>query len=367
MFELLIITCLPSALLTIELIYFLFKGKRLYHKYLIKVLEVIGMLVFPFLYLYCFDMTENDCCTESAAFSPDHRLTVYFFLGLFIVVYFYTTYDDEFTSPIVEVLKNGVLLFAFAFNVVIGMHVGEIIWMVGNVTVAVLIIFSLIDNHRKFLNNHTIDRYVPLTKVEKWAWRILNINLFVRIPLLLIAAMPVLLLLMAFLLLFGQKPDSIVRAFTDTYKHGFSQLDYMCDNVSCGGHFLCSVAANGHKSVVKPIRYGSRHGHTIMCNRQLLVANAFEELIEDRLPKFHKVIRSQYDKVGDAIHRHYYVFNQKIIADTIYVLMKPLEYVFIFTLYLFDKKPENRIALQYIKVEDKKKINEELKKIGESI
>jgi hypothetical protein len=162
------------------------------------------------------------------------------------------------------------------------------------------------------------------------------------------------------LLLFGQKPDSIVKAFTDTYKHGFSQLDYMCDNVQCGGHFLCSVAANGHKDIVKPVRYGERGGGKIICNRQLLIANAFEEIIEQKLPKFHKIIRGNYNKVGNLIHRYYGIFNNKYVADVVYIFMKPLELFFLITIYLIDQKPENRIAVQYLSKSDRNNIKGQL-------
>lgn len=41
--------------------------------------------------------------------------------------------------------------------------------------------------------------------------------------------------------------------------------------------------------------------------------------------------------------------------------MKPLEIIFVFILYCFDNKPENRIAQQYLKIEDRKEINRKLK------
>lgn len=173
----------------------------------------------------------------------------------------------------------------------------------------------------------------------------------------LLRQVPILTIITSVLLLFGQKPDSIVRAFTDTYHHGLSQLDYLCDNVDCGGHYLCSVAANGHKQIVCPIRYGERNGNKIICNRQLLIANAFEELIAQRLPRMHKVIRRQYNKVGNAIHKHYHLFNNKFISDLIYILMKPLELLFLFALYLFDTKPETRIAMQYLSKSDRQAID----------
>ncbi|GAO42672.1 hypothetical protein FPE01S_01_16870 [Flavihumibacter petaseus NBRC 106054] len=155
------------------------------------------------------------------------------------------------------------------------------------------------------------------------------------------------------LLLFGQQPDSFIRAFTDTYKHGLSQWDYQCDNVECGGHYLCSVAAKGHPGIVKPVRRGVRNGNPILCNRQLLISNAFEELIQEKLPFLHRPIRHHYNKVGDVIHRYYGIFNIRVVADIVYILMKPLEWLFLLTLYTFDRKPENRIARQYLSRKDR--------------
>jgi hypothetical protein len=83
------------------------------------------------------------------------------------------------------------------------------------------------------------------------------------------------------------------------------------------------------------------------------VSNAFEELLEERLPGIHRLIRRNYNKVGNVIHRYYYLFEIKLISDIIYILMKPLEWVFLLVLYMFDTKPENRIAIQYISKEDR--------------
>ncbi|MEZ4920438.1 MAG: DUF6688 family protein [Saprospiraceae bacterium] len=58
------------------------------------------------------------------------------------------------------------------------------------------------------------------------------------------------------------------------------------------------------------------------------------------------------------MHRHYHVFNNKYVADLVYILMKPLEFFFILTLYTFDTKPENRIAQQYLSWQDRERILE---------
>lgn len=38
------------------------------------------------------------------------------------------------------------------------------------------------------------------------------------------------------------------------------------------------------------------------------------------------------------------------VADIIYLLMKPLEWFFVMVIYLVDKKPEDRIAVQYLPI-----------------
>lgn len=110
------------------------------------------------------------------------------------------------------------------------------------------------------------------------------------------------------------------------------------------GHYLCTIAAVGHAKLVKPLRYGVRHGTLILVNRQLLVANAFENLIEERVPRFHSFVRGIYDRFGIPLYR---LIENVWLSDAVYILMKPLEYFFLICLYLLDEQPEKRIKLQY--------------------
>lgn len=158
-----------------------------------------------------------------------------------------------------------------------------------------------------------------------------------------ITSLPLLGVIIIILLIFGQEPDSIIKAWTETADWTFSQK-IPPESLEPNGHYLCTVAARGHKKVVKPIRIGNRHGKPIVINRQLCIANAFEQLIQEKFPTFHRIIRKIYDEVGYPISKH---INSKYSADLVYFLMKPLEWIFIFILYTFDQKPENRIAIQY--------------------
>ncbi len=366
MFAVIAFFIIPLLLVLLDFVVYLFNGKRLLSKegrYLgiVRVLDWVFIIAYPLVYFFLIDGTKNDCCQESATFSPEHRLTIYILILISIGAYLYSSLKKGIASPVMEVLVNAVLLGGIILNVFICIQIHPLFAMVGNLPIIILFSFQLVKNHNVFIQTNEDNINSKNHFWEKIAWKILCLNLLYKIPVLLIICLPVIVVISSLLLLFGQKPDSLIRAFTDTYKHGFSQLDYECANVECGGHFLCSVAANGHKYIVKPVRYGERGGNKIICNRQLLVANAFEELIEQNFPLVHKAVRSRYNKVGSFIHRHYHVFNNKLVSDIIFILMKPLELLFTIVLYTFDRNPENRIARQYLSVSDREKINGMLK------
>ena len=154
---------------------------------------------------------------------------------------------------------------------------------------------------------------------------------------------PLLGIMIAVLMLFGQAPDSVIKAWTETSDWNLSQRVSL-QNIYYDEHYLCTVAAGGHEKVVKPLRLGVRHGHEVIVNRQLCVANAFEQILEERTPRFHHVVRSFYDTYGFPVAK---LIRSKYVADFIYIWMKPLEWMFLFVIYICDVHPENRIALQY--------------------
>ncbi len=160
-----------------------------------------------------------------------------------------------------------------------------------------------------------------------------------------LVALPTLALVVLILMLFGQQPDSMIKAWTNTADWAFSQK-IPPQNLIIDEHYLCTVAAGGHEKVVKPQRMGVRHGHPVVVNRQLCIANAFEQVLEEKTPRFHRFLRRNYDRYGYPFAKH---IKKKWAMDLIYYLMKPLEWLFLLVLYLVDRKPENRIAMQYIK------------------
>jgi hypothetical protein len=280
-----------------------------------------------------------------------------------MTAYLYSTYRKQLASPIVEVVTNCFLLIGLALNILVAIHLstedGLFFWLPGNVPIILLLLLVLVKNQKILMEYLQQQEMEHQGLVQKIALRLLLLPPVFKMPLLLLLSVPLTIMVVLLLLLVGQQPNSMIRAFTDTYRQGFSTLDYMCDNVDCGGHYLCSVAAKGHRGIVKPKRLGERNGGIIICNRQLLIANAFEELLEEYAPSLHCFIRKHYNKVGNLIHRYYYVFNKPLVSDVIYILMKPLEWLFLLVLYTLDKNPENRIAVQYLNKADRNKLKQQ--------
>lgn len=141
----------------------------------------------------------------------------------------------------------------------------------------------------------------------------------------------------------GKGFNGSVKAFTDTADWTFSK-QIPPPPIEYSGHYLCTVAAGGHKKIVKPLRLGTRRNATIVVNRQLCIANAFEEKIQEISPKFHKFIRGVYDNYGFPLST---LITTPLKADIVYILMKPLEWIFLIFLYMTDVNPEKRIGRQY--------------------
>ncbi len=358
MFYLIILLIIiPGIIVLIDFFIYIISDKRILKRIFKLIVNIFVVVLIPLFYLLISDFgLDNDCCSDSAVFSPNHRLTIYIWISISIITFFYSTYRKQSSSPIIEILTNCFLLIGIVFNIVLAFHIELWLWAIGNLPVTLLFITVLIENQKKIIKLSDTDSFKTNSFLTRLASKILLLSPWLKFPILILLCLPIIVIISSILILFGQKPDSIIRAFTDTYKHGLSELDYMCENVECGGHYLTSVAANGHKIVVKPKRLGIRNNALIICNRQLLVSNAFEELIAEKTPKLHRFIRKNYNKVGNVIHKYYYLFENKFLSDLIYILMKPFELIFIITLYLFDKKPENRIARQYIPSKEKIKL-----------
>jgi hypothetical protein len=134
-----------------------------------------------------------------------------------------------------------------------------------------------------------------------------------------------------------------VLALTQTCTHTFSTMSVHVIQRDC--HYLCTVAARGHTWLVQPERMGVRNGTPIVVNRQLALANAFEDLLHQRWPRFGRMCRRIYDRVGLPISRY---ITSPWMSDLVYLAMKPAEWLFYAVLLLLDQdNPEKRIDRMY--------------------
>ena len=141
-----------------------------------------------------------------------------------------------------------------------------------------------------------------------------------------------------------RRPGAALEVFTDTCGHALSRLP-IAHVVVSDCHYLCTVAARGTPSLVRPERLGRRNGHPILVNRQLAVANAFEDLLHARWPRFGRAARATYDRLGLPVSRY---ITRTWMADAVFVAMKPFEWAFYATLLLLDRDdPEARIDRMY--------------------
>lgn len=211
----------------------------------------------------------------------------------------------------------------------------DICWIGMLVRTMLLVIKTWGDNEyiEKVENSNTKYKKLKLLIANSNNWPIVG----------LIAMIPLLGIIIAFLVLFGQEPDAIIKAWTNTSDWVLSQQTSL-PNLVVDEHYLCTVAAGGHEKIVKPQRKGIRHGHEVVVNRQLCIANAFEDVIMEKTPTFHRYLRGFYDKYGFPVAR---LIKTKGVADVVYFIMKPLEWIFLIVLYMVDVNPENRIAVQY--------------------
>lgn len=289
--------------------------------------------------------------TVHQSISSQSTISIFIILFLGIISFFILKYFSKKLSPILYVLCSSILILNVIFTIIYIIHVWKhlsgfniLVLLFGLITLNLFYLNELrtslnlyIENE---LNSDRIYKNKLIFTLRKFTLNFRNIAITWAIFL-----FPLVLIIQLICILFGQSPTSIIDAFLHTSDYNFSTVPAPDPIIlEYDGHYLCTVSVKGHKKLVKPLRYGIRHGHKIIVNRQLLIANAFENILEQYTPKLHKIIRNFYDKYGYPLSKH---INTKLSADIVYILMKPLEWIFLFILYTVDKNPEDRINIQY--------------------
>ena len=315
-------------------------------------------------------MKPSDMSSLHAPLSREHILTILVLFVVGMVSYFFLKTREQKAAPLAKVLAMAGVYLGIAVNLLFiiqlfgvtadneifmnALPFDVLLMMLVPVNYIILAVVQLLrtvrEQSRRFAAEERGELFEEESSMEPYKSQFLNdcSRVLARSRrwalYALLLTLPLLCVIVVILLLCGQKPDSAIRAFTETSDWTLS-TKISPPEVMVDAHYLCTVALRGHEKLVRPTRMGLRRGERIVVNRQLCVANAFEQLLEERTPRFHRAVRKFYDTYGYPISRH---IRTPLAADIVYLIMKPLEWLFVAVLYLFDEKPENRIASQYL-------------------
>jgi hypothetical protein len=338
------------------------------HKKKLSSFPLIGTSIFLFIYvisIFLFGVTYffNDFRSfyisivyHESAYTPlafSHSLTFYTFVFLSIYANFKLWIKGRNQPPLLTVIYTNLVLYGLVLCILLLFQIEHykdgfldneheyryelMIAPLLHIIFSVFVLFSLIKNeqilatHRSF-KNKTLEKLNSI--IAKSTYLSFWIFLFF---------IPIFILITLILIVFGQEYDSLVKVFTNTTTWYFSQKSHP-PYLQNEGHYLCTVAACGSPKVVKPILIGERHGNKIIVNRQLQIANAFEEIIMVKYPKTHQFIRKNYDKYGYPISKD---INTESRSNLVYICMKPFEWLFLIFIYLTHLNPEHIIKKQY--------------------
>ena len=324
-----------------------------------KVIEFLSIALgglYTFLYLCGLKNVEFTATFDAQLYdaqmhppiSADQHIAFFITLGVVFIGYvLLIAFDAAACPPLVTVISLSAMYFGAVMCIIFTVQVIKEAWLaavfpINFVIIVIKMALIKVQEYKKrevFLYKNRFIAFLDRTLRESMGLPLLAV----------IFLAPLLGIIVLILTLFNQQPDSLILLFTETSEWQLSTGTAPPNIVNPSGHYLCTVAANGHKNVVKPLRYGKRHSGRIVVNRQLLVANAFEQILEEKIPRVHKVIRNFYDKHGFPLSKY---ITTKLAADIVYIIMKPLEWFFVAFIYLFDSDPESRIAKQYLGTND---------------
>ncbi len=123
------------------------------------IVQIWTVVFVPICFLLLMDVSnENDCCSDIAIFSPNHRFLIYVLIGVSMFAYVISVFRKKILPPIQELFLHAFLILGLLINILLCKHLttieeGPIWWVVGNIPIILLILISISDN-QKFLKTH---------------------------------------------------------------------------------------------------------------------------------------------------------------------------------------------------------------------
>lgn len=338
----------------------------------VQLLEILVLGILPAWGLLYNHLASGSCvtnaCDSPALFRPFAEPEIFALLGghaLACLAYVVSRVHERPLSALAECLVAGLMLFAIPLEILVEIQLGP--WLLGGVALApvllpaigpaITVILFVVELRsrlrRRGLEAAERERArleekaeadlayrAPVAEPLPPVWARVDRTILARA----LALSPALVGLYAVIhSAWLGNPASALQVVTRTCDYTLSQLQVVVLPADC--HYLCTVAARGHAGLVKPLRVGRRGGIPIVVNRQLALANAFEDLLHERWPRFGRFARKVYDRLGWPLSRR---IQSRWASDLVYLAMKPAEWIFYLSLLILDRKPpEERIDRMY--------------------
>ena len=173
---------ISAVFVLVNFIFFLYRGKPKTNRTLWTVIKISTVVILPTLFLLFIDYREkNDCCTDSAAFSPEHRVGIYFLIFACIVSFLISIFRKQLFTPIAELVMNLFMLLGLVINLLLCFHLttndsGSLWWIFGNLPIIMILLMELSKNNlllHEFLTKNAIK---PNGIINKFSFSIFKLR-----------------------------------------------------------------------------------------------------------------------------------------------------------------------------------------------
>ena len=140
-----LLTIISAIFILVNFIAYLTKGRVLTRNKPWTVIQIWTVVILPTLFLSFMDLSnKNDCCTDSAIFSPGHRIGIYILIILYTIAFIVNVFRKNILTPIAELFLNTFLILGLILNLIFCKHFttieeGYIWWLFGNVPIVMLL------------------------------------------------------------------------------------------------------------------------------------------------------------------------------------------------------------------------------------
>src|SRR4030095_15703272 len=189
-----VVFTLSAIWIFVEAINYFVTGK-FFSAALFRMSEIIYIVGLPLMFLMDEMGKKNDCCSDTAYFSPQHRLSITLLILACIFFYFFASYRNIRSTPMFELIATLFLIIGLAINVIMIIHSSKMnspyklldsqLLVVLQLPIVILELFALVRKHQADREQIAASKGDYTKRFEVLAYRVLDLKLLYKFPLLL--------------------------------------------------------------------------------------------------------------------------------------------------------------------------------------